>query len=107
MTVRGMELELLGHAQRTTTTPTRPAGTSAQERATYAAVRTVVRHGALWTALLMVLPGLLSSDPVGNALTGAALGLTLTAVAALGTYAWRSYLGPYRHVRSLIQRDQG
>lgn len=50
----------------------------------------------------MVLPGLLSSDPVGNGLTGAAIGYTATALAAAGTYLGLAYLVPYRRVRSAV-----
>lgn len=102
MTVRGFDLDLLVDASRNTTTSR--TRRSAQQRAAYDSVRRVLRRGALWTAFLMVLPGLLSSEPVGNALMGAAFGATVTGVAALGAYAWRSYLVPYRHVRSLIER---
>ena len=96
MTVHGHELNRVTGTRR-----------SAAELDVRSRVRDVARSGATWTLVLMVLPGLLSSRPVENCLTGAALGLSATLVTACGVYAWRSYLVPYRRVRRLVRRDLG
>ena len=61
----------------------------AQERDARASAAAALRRGATWTATLMILPGLLSSRPVENSLTGAVAGLSATLLIALGRYAWR------------------
>lgn len=65
----------------------------------------MLRGGVTWTAVLMVLPGLLSSRPVENALLGLAVGLSATLVAAFGLYTWVSYVVPYRRIRSMVEPD--
>ena len=62
----------------------------------------ILRWGAAWTTLLMVLPGLLSSHPVANGLTGAAVGYAATLLVAAATYLWLLYVAPYRRLRSLV-----
>ena len=61
-----------------------------------------LRRGAAWTTLLMVLPGLLSSHPVANGLTGAAVRYAATLLVAAATYLWLLYVAPYRRLRSLV-----
>ncbi|WP_395656159.1 hypothetical protein [Nocardioides sp.] len=90
MTARGLELDVLA----STTKPV-------LQRQAQASVMVALRWGVACTALLMVLPGLLSSRPVENSLTGAVVGLSVTLLAALVTYLWRAYLVPYRRVRAL------
>ena len=77
-------------------------GSSALECAARAATRRTLARGTVCTLLLMVLPGLLSSEPVGNGLTGAVVGLSVTVVAALGVYVAHCYVAPYLRVRRMI-----
>jgi len=91
MTVGGLDLDL-----------SRATRMSPRQWDVRAPVTSVLRRGAAWTALFMVLPGLLSSRPVEDSLTGAGVGLSATLLIALGVYVWLSYVAPYRRVRSLI-----
>jgi hypothetical protein len=79
------------------------AGLGARERQARECATHIVRSGSAGTTLLMVLPGLLSSNPVENSLTGATVGLPTTLLVAAGAYFWRSYLVPYWHIRTLIR----
>jgi hypothetical protein len=78
-------------------------GTGARERRARACAAHIVRSGSAATVLLMVLPGLLSSSPVENSLTGAAVGLPTTLSIAACTYLWHSYLVPYWDIRTLVR----
>ena len=58
--------------------------------------------GAAWTTLPHGAAGLLSSHPVANGLTGAAVGYAATLLVAAATYLWLLYVAPYRRLRSLV-----
>lgn len=65
----------------------------------------MLRRGVTWTAVLMVLPGMLSSRPAENSLLGLAVGLSATLVTAFGLYTWESYVVPYWRIRSMVDPD--
>ncbi|WP_395693774.1 hypothetical protein [Nocardioides sp.] len=75
---------------------------SIQEWQARRSVLRTLRAGTTITVALMVLPGLLSSRPVHNGLTGAVVGLSATLLAGLGLYVAHSYVRPYLRVRGLV-----
>jgi hypothetical protein len=72
------------------------SGAGVPERRALASAWGVLRFGTTVTVLLMVLPGLLSPDPVANSLIGAVVGLSATAVVAFAAYVWVAYVEPWR-----------